>query len=1221
MENMNIVSRGSKMQEIAMVKKDFKGFSMSLETLIERKDMPISKESNMVTTIDIAVSNDIKNRKAITIDVVPMDKSCFTINTTVNADVTYVLVDGIKKAYELYTNDYIQVTIDKSLLDEFNGKTLFYSPSTGNLYVVGTKRTGKYLNLTKNTQVTKLPKDVVEYDTRVSIVTAGTLKKATFYCAKVTKETYLEFINSKVKGAFSNIKKTFDNAGQVMKFLTRPGIAITGQNPMFELDSFAVVEDLSGFNYKEKDGSLSKKGFKKADGITLFDASLIRKSFGLRTIRETIGLHFQCRTDKEAVSKVQGIPTILIPETLENQPLDPNGNLSYRIFTKDGQPRALEEVQAIFDLNGIKAMGLELDVNGIVNNVIGKFDTMTVNVMSISKLTEGRMSKQAFEPIAVAAAKRGKDSLKEAENFILDNFEKMMAKEANLLTKAEVTSPQLSCNYILEVIKSCVPFAPLGLRTRKEQLLNMFARVVDKLAVTITDYKGRNCMFNVVVCPDLALSVSNKGIIPAGCVIVGKFSKELARLEDKFGRDSEEYKEYEAYCGKVIGFKYPKMHFEEFLDAKVVNLNDITEIINSRTDLSDSLKSKLIFQYTNICDAVIMLPDDKDLMKKCAGLDFDWDKITILLPSNYTFILDLLYGNSLLVNIETKTVKEEDTKKEVEVVDGRGGIFNSLLKKEDASLSVPTDKEVVLDIDHVDFFWSSFSYAIKNLGNIGQITNWNNTVIGMLVQLYRGNDIPAKKFLMQLYGNTNGGKKAVYSVDDTVVDVLFVDRMLEEMKNCKWTNPNIALFLNDCCKVFRLYQEGTIDSSKTGIYLAIILQCLVVKAKSLLPVYTMQVEDENGVKHTRIVRKSFRERKAIVKRMVNGVEISEELDVYLMTDFISEIQDKMINLTETVFETFFDEIKDKFTWNSEDVMYIGEVFDHASAKYSDVVSKLRTLNGIYISSLGQMINAKNKVIISQKYEDKQLDKKIKEIEEVFNLKVRSISSTANRIMSKVKENFEYKGALAMAVSMLKNGGINPASNNRFGIAMFPAEVYSFILGEETSTIRCEGKILQYGDEDNTVGTTVFVTRGVSKNGLILNDIFTGTITIGEKNIAYADKSLESLGVVGGYDENSYTIVLKANDVNKNLEDGTFMEAITGESVLHITKKGVYFSPDLDTDFDSISMNAKTNVLTDVEVGVDYSVKSSYEVELYLGERDIETDETIKTKCYIVELQK
>lgn len=1222
MLNVNQNSKATKMREIAKVREYVQNFTMSLDTLTEVKHVFVSKESISVSSIEIRANDNKKDnkRKDVSIDVIQMDKSCFNEDLIVDVSPKYVLVDGIKKEFELYTDCYAQFIIDPSLVNEI--KTIFYSAETGQVFKRSSNRFGGvYVNLKTNHSVDKLPVDTVEYDPRLGVVTAGTLKKSCFYCHKVMKKSYIDFLNEKVNGAFETLRnKIFDNAGQVMKFLTRPGIAITGQNPIFELDSFAVVEDLSGYKKLDKlNQHLKGKGLKKMDGVVPFKAEVFKDNFRLETIAQALGLHIQFRTNKEIVSKVQGIPSLFISETLENQPLDKDGKVTYKIFTKDGQPTDLENVQAVFDMNGIKALGLNLDTSNSVNDIFYKFDRVTVNVMSIAKLTKGKMSKQAFEPIAVAASEKGQEMMAKSENFILDNFEKMMSRAADTLTKSVPTAPPLSCNYIMEVIKSSVPFAPLGLRTTKEQCMNMFAKVTDKLGVEITDDNGRNCMFNVVVCPDISLAISSKGIIPDGCVVVGKFSKDLALIENKYGRDSVEYKEYEAYCGTVIGFKYPKMHFREYLDAKIMNVNDIIEIINSRDDFSDSIKRKLIFHFTNVCDAIIMLPDDLNLMKKCAGLDFDWDKMTILLTSNYTFINDLLFGKSLLVNIKTDTVKE--IKAKTTPVDGRGKIFESNRKNKNKGQSVPTDKDVVLDVNNNDFFWSAFRYAVKNLGNIGEITNWNNTIIGILVELNRGNSLPAKKFLHQLFGKNSGGKKETYSVDSSVVDIIFVDNILEEMRNCKWTKTNISNFLNDCCKVFRLYQEGTIDSSKTGIYLAMILQCLVVKAKSLLSISAIRIEDEDGIEVTAIKRASYKERTIQVERFENGKPVTEELETHLMKDFISEVQDKMINLVETSFESFFEEIKDDFTWKEDEIEYIGDVFDHACIKYPSVVSKLRVLNGAYISSLIEMINAKNKVLLSGKYEDKQLDKKLAGIDETFNLKIRVLSSTANRVMNNVNEDAEYKGALAMSISMLRNGGINPKSSNRFGIAMFPKEVYSFILGEYSSTIVCESKILQYGNEKVTVGDSIEVIRGISERGLILNDKFTGIVNISDNDIAFVNKPLEELGVVGGYDENSYSIVLRANDVDKNIEEDTFMGSITKDSAIHVTKKDVYFSKDLDSEFESIAINKNTNVLTDVELKTDYLVKSVYQVELYLGDRDEETNETVKTRCYIVELQK
>ena len=300
MLNINNNSKATQMMEIAKVRGFVKNFTMSLDTLTKVKHVFTSKESVSVTSIEISATNNDKRRRSVSIDVINMDNSCFNEESIVGAVTKYVLVDGVKKAYELYTDDYVQFTIDPKIIDEFKS-SIFYSAETGGVFVKATDRFGGYINVSNNSNVKKLPLGTVEYDPRVSIVTAGTLKKSCFYCHKVTIESYIDFMNKRMNGAFTKVaeNKVFNNASEVMKFLTRPGIGITGQNPIFELESFAVVEDISGYK--------NLKGLKKMDGLVPFNANTIKDNFSLNTLADAIGFHFQFRTNKEIVSKVQGM--------------------------------------------------------------------------------------------------------------------------------------------------------------------------------------------------------------------------------------------------------------------------------------------------------------------------------------------------------------------------------------------------------------------------------------------------------------------------------------------------------------------------------------------------------------------------------------------------------------------------------------------------------------------------------------------------------------------------------------------------------------------------------------------------------------------------------------------------------------------------------------------------------------------------------------------------
>lgn len=113
---------------------------------------------------------------------------------------------------------------------------------------------------------------------------------------------------------------------------------------------------------------------------------------------------------------------------------------------------------------------------------------------------------------------------------------------------------------------------------------------------------------------------------------------------------------------KLIGVKYPKMHFLEYLKGRIISWDEYAERIKACDKLTNEEKDVLIDHVRHISGGAIMVPAIEKLKNMLAGMDFDGDAIQLFFDKD---IVDIMFQG------ETKAVviDEEDVVPEKKTLD------------------------------------------------------------------------------------------------------------------------------------------------------------------------------------------------------------------------------------------------------------------------------------------------------------------------------------------------------------------------------------------------------------------------------------------------------------------------------------------------------------------------------------------------------------------------
>lgn len=112
---------------------------------------------------------------------------------------------------------------------------------------------------------------------------------------------------------------------------------------------------------------------------------------------------------------------------------------------------------------------------------------------------------------------------------------------------------------------------------------------------------------------------------------------------------------------RLVGIKYPKMHFLEYLKGKVVSIKDYIQRVEDSA-LSDWQKCLVIELAKSITGGAIVVPAVERLKNMLAGMDFDGDAMTLYFDED---IVDILFKEvPLAISIENDPTTDRQEKQE-----------------------------------------------------------------------------------------------------------------------------------------------------------------------------------------------------------------------------------------------------------------------------------------------------------------------------------------------------------------------------------------------------------------------------------------------------------------------------------------------------------------------------------------------------------------------------
>lgn len=264
---------------------------------------------------------------------------------------------------------------------------------------------------------------------------------------------------------------------------------------------------------------------------------------------------------------------------------------------------------------------------------------------------------------------------------------------------------------------------------------------------------------------------------------------------------------------RVSMFKYPKMGAFEFGLLKIVSLEELFTRLSKKVAAGEIgyKESKSIREYYgNLKPGCFVVAAEKILADKLAGMDFDWDGATIVLDPK----------------------------------------FNALLPKEDVVVKIEQPKaslEGMVTVDRSTIYDSFIRMMVSPNESIGVITRNLGVAQGFLAKLRSGYQLKTTKSqviktLKSMVGNDLCEDGALYSRlksreeeivcqygDNKKFKIVEVNSQaivdcMQSIKVCDFTiMENQIAILEDLEIIYRYYQECTIDSPKTGLFVEILL--------------------------------------------------------------------------------------------------------------------------------------------------------------------------------------------------------------------------------------------------------------------------------------------------------------------------------------------------------------------------------------------------------------
>ena len=877
---------------------------------------------------------------------------------------------------------------------------------------------------------------------------------------------------------------------------------------------------------------------------------------------------------------------IFVPDSLYKEICDylrVRGTINVRGLNKNVQYPDL-----LVDDNIIKAE-IDIDVKDIVLTV------KAVGHRSKAKF----INKQVIQKVLFEAANMGQTSFDNAMEYFKD-------KGFDTLTDGALAILDPSYAPVLGDsdfnISNSLLSGPASMDRKLRNAYIGMAKTINKLHIAEDE------SYNAVVAGDLSC-IFGVQILSEKEVLFGELSKEMSRLEDK---DPVALAEFIAKYAVGLVFKYPSMGLKEFITINIVSTNYVCGKVDANTVLTKGMKEGLKEYYSNIADATVMFAAFEATFKSLAGMDIDFDKCQIIFNK---FFNSILAGKEELINISSKRVTAEAsvrpknvwsselTSNADAVMDSkREARFNAKLKiaTEGRGLSNPnmvTLRDPITGKYNYNFFYNAYVVYRKMAGSVGLLTNANDKIISMATMAKLGDWSACDQFLKELFGATTA-EIDTFVMDESTIDPNSADRAVELMGKCKWTDANKMAFMVFCNKLFRLYQESCIDSTKTGIYIACVITNASIKVRSLVRV---KFDYENS-------KVKFADFESIKINVVHVDGTKDQMDTTMFEDAMGEISTYLVGETEAIVA----KTKATIGYTKEELAEFQKNIALALRLCPQTFVMLHTLKKVHVGIREEYRNNIKAMAVDNKSED---EKEL--LMEVY--KNHLVTALAN-LSSLVKQTVDkklYKTASEFDSFELCGKILDAVSNTRLSVeheyqgyaGNFAIDCYkdSLLAGKAGSSYKLFGTVIQDDEHvlDNLMAVVPTSTISLSfidgtnssfGSTIVLKERYTGEVTFDGANL-YVEEEIKAgkdelhtkAVIVDSAKIDSAINKLISSELGKQTTAFSINSQITRNSVIQLGKGCVYFWSDKVKDSAKYVTVPVIVEFSNLEVGQDYFI--------------------------------
>ena len=544
---------------------------------------------------------------------------------------------------------------------------------------------------------------------------------------------------------------------------------------------------------------------------------------------------------------------------------------------------------------------------------------------------------------------------------------------------------------------------------------------------------------------------------------------------------------------EYVMIKYPSMGIAEFYKCKSVTIDEVRNNIKTAGlptiveklygDKAEAkfeeIKEALIELYENMPSFHAMLPANAKIRKTNAGLDFDTDAAAFIKITNDKkgSLFNNLNGVNKFkyISLETTSEVAKRVAEEKKALKGKDASLKALEAKakegNEAAKALLATRRNPLNRDFLPQMLKE--RIVKDSASVGKISDDNSRLIALLTafisdKVYNDgattNVIECiKNVLKENFGQSTGtiDKYVPLPIVDEEVraSIDLVDSMIEQIKNVKMTVNNVIAILLDMNHIFRLYQEGTIDSAKTGIVVEILFQLQTIILRSNEE-YNLSMETSDNIDKGAcpfIIERKERNLNCFVKDITKKARLNDAFSV-IQDAIVKEIKASINRaLSHGVLNTG-RMIDGKIV--DESSKLLGLVSKFASDdKLSVMFEDLYRFRQVYTSLAIELMEARQAIEEETDNED-VIEEARRAMSNQFNERCACISNSVRKMLGKIKNmSSVHKGMLMVAIGALDrhNFTINSSRANTFAFNIAPEYALGFAL--QGTEVECTSEII------------------------------------------------------------------------------------------------------------------------------------------------------------------